>query len=140
MSRTHRRKSGDRPWLKAEPEFETVIYQVKRMVWVINFNEYYRNCHLLPKHRPEKVFELRCCNYYARVPVSLKQVDLKKKARIERDKGYGWNGTHHLKWYLKRNRRSKQKQQLHKIMRGEQDYYDSTFEETCEKALVMSWW
>lgn len=148
MSRTKRRQSGDRPWLKPEVEFEYIkvykkvlvnVNEEKQRLW---FNEgWWRT----PK--PEDVYKNKLVPYYIQVPISRPVIDKAEVLRCESDKG-NWTPSRTYKELLRSSNRAKQRTQLHKVKESARNLadlenvhdYDPSRESATQRNLIWAIW
>jgi hypothetical protein len=120
MSKTYRRKKGHR-WF-AEKQIERIHTRVLlKETYICPFSG-------KEKNRVNYVVTYNNLGYDA---------DLISK--YERD-GAIPGLSHRYKWYVNKSDRACRRHQLHKICRGEQDYYDDSFENTRQRDYLWVVW
>lgn len=144
MSRTYRRTSGKRSWMKLEPEFEWKLgYQL--VYGCTNYYQWWNS----PRSwtTGERKIKQRFGYYYIQKsiwePITLKRLDLKYKAEMERDRG-NWTPSRTYKEACNTSDRSCRRRELHKIKEscytGFDDIYeyDDSYENSTQRNLIWS--
>lgn len=140
MSRTYRRKSGKRPWAKAEPDYVRVegIYRY----YGSNRDEHEKSYNWRTGvHRVPLVYSWKFVPCYRYMPVGPKKFDIENIKRIERDCG-NYQPSRIYKEAVNDRDRACRRSELYKIKescyKGFDDIYeyDPSFENSAQRALI----
>lgn len=145
MARTVRRKSGDRPWMKLERDYE---YRTGYILsyGCINYMEWWNSpTDWFGRKKIEKKFGVRWERTSIKVYTTPKQLDVKRINEVERDKG-NYTPSRMYKEAVNNSDRACRKRELHKIMKSCRDgfddiyEYDDSYENSVQRALIWSIW
>lgn len=141
MSRTIRRTSGKRSWMKMEPQFEYERGWVQRY-GCINYVEWWNSpTNWFGQRKIERKYGVHWVQVLYRVPVGLKDIDREYKAKVERDWG-NWSAAGKYKEAVNERDRAHRRAELHKIKEscynGFDDIYeyDDSYENSTQRSLI----
>lgn len=146
MSRTYRRTSGKRSWMKLEPVFEWKIgYQL--VYGCTNYYEWWHSpkCWMTGERKVKQKYGYFYRTVHYPEPITLKQLDRDYKSQMERDRGY-WTPSRVYKEQCNASDRSCRRHELYKIKKscysGFDDIYeyDDSYENATQRNLIWAIW
>lgn len=142
MSRTYRRKGGNRPWSKAEPEYVSV--KGIHRYYGSNYNEHVMSYNWKTgTHKIPLVYSWKFTPCHRYMAVGPKKFDFENIKRMERDRG-NWQPSRIYKEAVNESDRACRRSEINKIKQscyqGFDDIYeyDPSFENTKQRALIWN--